>query len=176
MAERALPGSHGLIFTPWLFGERTPVEDPTIRGSFVNLSLNTTREDIVRSVFEGVAFNMRWLLSHLEPFVGRRLDPIRLIGGGGRSDVWSQIFADVLDRTIEQVRDPHLANLRGAALLAFLALQRVDIGDIRGRAAVHKSYTPDGSNRVMYDSMYREFLNLYRSHRPICSRLNRRSE
>jgi xylulokinase len=173
MAARALPGSHGLIFTPWLFGERTPVEDPTIRGSFVNLSLSTSREDLVRSVFEGVAFNMRWLLSHLEPFVGRRMDPIRLIGGGGRSDVWSQIFADVFDRTIDQVRDPHLANLRGAALLAFLALEEVSIGDIRGCAAVRKSYTPNESSRTTYDSMYRAFLSIYHSHRPICSRLNR---
>jgi xylulokinase len=173
IAARAIPGCHGVIFTPWLFGERTPVEDSTIRGSFVNLSLNSSREDLVRSVFEGVAFNMRWLLSYLEPFVGHRLEPIRLIGGGGRSDVWSQIIADVFDRTIDQVNDPHLANLRGAALLAFLALKQVGLEDIRGRAAVRKSYAPIESNRATYDSMYGEFLHIYRSHRPICSRLNR---
>jgi xylulokinase len=172
MAGRALPASHGLIFTPWLFGERTPVEDPTIRGSFVNLSFGTTRDELVRSVFEGVAFNMRWLLTHLEAFVGRRLDPIRIVGGGGRSDVWCQIFADVFDRTIDQVKDPHLANLRGAAILAFLALGQIGLGDIQQRAAVARTYTPDGRNRAIYDRLYREFLSIYKSHRPICGRLN----
>jgi xylulokinase len=174
MAERAVPGSHGLIFTPWLFGERTPVEDPTIRGAFVNLSLSTSREDVVRSVFEGVAFNMRWLLTYLEGFVRHRLDPIRIVGGGGQSDVWCQIFADVFDRTIDQVKDPHLANLRGAALLAFMGMGDVGIDDIRRRAAVGNSYTPRDENRKTYDILYQEFLNIYQSHRSICARLNKR--
>lgn len=172
MASRAVPGSHGLIFTPWLFGERTPVEDPYIRGAFVNLSLSTSREDLVRSVFEGVAYNMRWLLTHLERFIRRRLDPIRVIGGGGRSDVWCQIFADVFDRTIDQVKDPHLANLRGAAFLALIALRHADTEDIRRRVALGGSYTPNRANRATYDSLYHEFLNLYQAHRAICLRLN----
>ena len=62
MAGQAPPGSGGLIFTPWLYGERTPVEDRFVRGGFHNLSLSASREDLVRAVFEGVAFNTRWLL------------------------------------------------------------------------------------------------------------------
>ena len=73
--RRTPPGSHGVIFTPWLNGERTPVDDHTVRGGWMNQSLSTTRADLVRSTLEGVAFNSRWLLGAVEKFVGR---PLRL--------------------------------------------------------------------------------------------------
>ena len=122
MAAAARPGSGGVIFTPWLYGERTPVEDRFVRGGFHNLSLSASRAELVRAVLEGVALNSRWLLQAVERFTRRRLDPIRFIGGGARSDVWCQIFADVLGATIEQVADPVNANARGAAMLAAVAL------------------------------------------------------
>ena len=115
MAAQAPPGSRGVIFTPWLYGERTPVEDRFVRGGFHNLSLSVSRDDLVRAVFEGVALNTRWLLGAVERFARHRLEPIRFIGGGARSDVWCQIFADVLGRTIEQVADPVNANAREPA-------------------------------------------------------------
>src|SRR5215470_5657422 len=123
MAAQAPPGSHGVVFTPWLYGERTPVEDRFVRGGFHNLSLSASRDDLVRAVFEGVALNARWLLEAVERFSRHRLEPIRFIGGGARSDVWCQIFADVLGRAIEQVADPVNANARGAGLLAAGLLQ-----------------------------------------------------
>ncbi|MFN8640415.1 MAG: FGGY-family carbohydrate kinase [Candidatus Binatia bacterium] len=111
-----------MLFTPWLAGERSPVTDRRARGGFHNLSLATTRADLVRAVLEGVAYNNRWLHEAVERFAGRRLDPIRIIGGGALSDLWCQIHADVMDRTIERPAEPLRANLRGAALLAALAL------------------------------------------------------
>jgi len=87
------------------------VEDQFVRGGFHNLSLSASREDLVRAVFEGgVQYP---LLQAVERFTRRRLEPIRFIGGGARSDVWCQIFADVLGRTIEQVADPVNAGTRG---------------------------------------------------------------
>jgi xylulokinase len=87
MAGRAPPGSGGVIFTPWLYGERTPVEDRFVRGGFHNLSLSASREDLVRAVFEGVAFNTRWLLRAVERFTRRLLEPIGFTGGGGSGRV-----------------------------------------------------------------------------------------
>ena len=72
----------------------------------------------MRAVFEGVALNSAWLLHAVERFTRRRLEPIRFIGGGARSEVWCQILADVLGRTIEQITDPVNAGTRGAGLLA----------------------------------------------------------
>lgn len=173
MAEEAPPGSGGVIFTPWLYGERTPVEDPFIRGGFHNLSLSTTREELVRAVFEGVALNARWLLQAVERFTGRRLEPIRFIGGGARSDVWCQIFADVLDRTIEQVVDPVEANARGAGMLAAVALGELTFDQVSDRVRVARDYPADPKTKDLYDEHFREFVGLYRRNRKAHARLNR---
>src|SRR5256885_4982416 len=100
MAAQAPPGSHGVIFTPWLYGERTPVEDRFVRGGFHNLSLSASRDDLVRAVFEGVALNARWLLQAVERFTRHRLEPIRVIGGGRRRDVGGPIFSGRLRRRL----------------------------------------------------------------------------
>ena len=118
LAATVPAGSGNAIFTPWLTGERSPIDDRHARGGFQNLSLSTTRAHLVRAVLEGVAYNSRWLLDGAEKFTGRRLEPIRLIGGGAQADLWCQIEADVTDRRIERVADPLHANLRGAAIFA----------------------------------------------------------
>ncbi|MGH9206103.1 MAG: xylulokinase, partial [Acidimicrobiales bacterium] len=120
MVDNVPPGSGRVLFTPWLNGERSPVDDHTVRGGFHNLSLSTTRAQMVRAVYEGVAFNSRWLLEAVEKFAGRRLESLAFIGGGANSDQWAQIHADVLGRDIRQVADPVLANVRGAALIALV--------------------------------------------------------
>jgi xylulokinase len=173
MASRARPGSGGVIFTPWLYGERTPVEDRFVRGGFHNLSLSAGRDDLVRAVFEGVALNTRWLLGAVERFTRHRLEPIRFIGGGARSDVWCQIFADVLGRTIEQVADPVNANARGAGMLASVALGELTFDQIPDRVQVAKSYHPDPACRELYEELFGEFTGLYRRNRKAHARLNR---
>ena len=117
-------GANGVLFTPWLNGERSPVDDHTIRAGFQNLSLSSTRADMVRAVFEGVAFNSRWLLGAVEKFTGRPFESLAFVGGGASSDLWCQIHADVCGRTIRQVADPVLANVQGAGMLTLLALGR----------------------------------------------------
>src|SRR5690606_9439242 len=125
LAATSPPGSNGVLFTPWLNGERTPVDDHTIRAGWHHLSLGTTRADQVRAVLEGVAYNSRWLMGAVEKFVKRPFPWLHMIGGGANSDLWCQIHADVLGREIRQVADPIRANARGAALLAAVALGHV---------------------------------------------------
>jgi len=79
-----------MLSSPLAYGERSPVEDCHIRASLFNLSLENTRADILRAVFEGVAFNTKWLLDPVEKFMGRPFQHINFIGGGANSDVWSQ--------------------------------------------------------------------------------------
>lgn len=175
MEERAAAvpaGAGGVIFTPWLYGERTPVEDHTIRGGFHNLSLGATRSHLVRAVLEGVACNSRWLLEAVEAFAGRRLDPLRMIGGGARSLLWCQIFADVLDRRIELVQDPVEANVRGAALIAAAGLGYLPFERAPEVVQVAQTLTPRPEHRRVYDQLYRAFRTLYRSHKPVCAALN----
>jgi len=173
MAQLARPGSGGVIFTPWLNGERTPVEDRFARGGFHNLSLSASRDDLVRAAFEGVALNSRWLLQTVERFTRHRLEPIRFIGGGARSEVWCQIFADVLGRSIEQVADPVNANARGAGLLAAVALGELTFDQVPGRVRVSRTYRPDPALKQLYDNLFREFVGLYRRNHRAFARLNR---
>jgi xylulokinase len=173
IAERVPAGSDKLIFTPWLYGERTPVEDHLVRGGFFNQSLKTTRSHLVRAVFEGVAYNSRWLLGAVERFIGRPFTGLNMVGGGANSDVWCQIHADVLDRSIHQVKNPILANVRGAALLACVALGRLTFGDIPLRTQIARTYEPNPDNRKTYDELFQEFLNIYKNNKKTFSRLNR---
>ena len=167
------PGSGRVLFTPWLNGERSPVDDHTVRGGFHNLSLSTTRDQLVRSVFEGVALNSRWLLDAVEAFAGRRLGSLAFVGGGANSDVWSQIHADVLGREVRQVAEPVLANVRGAGLLALLALGRITPDDVPAMVEVRRTYGPDPSTTAEYDLLFEEFVTLYKQTKGIFKRLNR---
>ena len=166
-------GSGKVIFTPWLYGERTPVGDHLARGGLHNVSLQTTRAHLIRAVFEGVAFNARWLLGYVEKFVGRRLDAVNLAGGGANSDVWCQIVADVLDRPIRQIEDPILVNARGAAALASVALAEQSFDEIAQRVPIAHTYSPTPENWRLYDELYREFVEIYRRERGMFARLNR---
>ncbi len=173
IAARVPAGSSKLIFTPWLYGERTPVDDRCVRGSLHNLALDTTREHLIRAVFEGVAYNTRWLLGYVEKFIKRPFESLAMIGGGANSDIWCQIHADVLDRTIRQVRDPIQANLRGAAFLASVALGYLSYKDIAARVEIAKTYTPDPAHRAIYDELFGEFVDIYKRDKKLYARLNR---
>jgi len=173
MVEQVPAGSGRVLFTPWLNGERSPVDDHTVRGGFHNLSLATTRAQMVRSVFEGVALNSRWLLEAVEKFAGRRLDSLAFVGGGANSDAWAQIHADVLGREVRQVADPVLANVRGAGLLTLLGLGRIGVDDVPGMVEVRRTYRPDPATSAEYELLFGEFVSLYRQTKGIFKRLNR---
>lgn len=173
ICARVPAGSRGLVYTPWLYGERTPVDDPYLRGGLHNLSLEHTREDMLRAVFEGVALNARWMLGPAERFINRAMDPLILAGGGASSAVWCGIYADVLNRTIRQVQDPIQVNARGAALIAATALKAISLADIPALTRYAGTYTPRPEYRALYDERFEIFKRLYRSNRGIYHRLNR---
>ncbi len=173
LAASAPVGSRGVIFTPWLNGERTPVDDHTIRAGWHNLSLRTERADLVRAVLEGVAYNSRWLLESVERFTGRPFPWLNVIGGGGVSPVWAQIHADVLDRPIRRVDHPIRANARGAALLAGITLGAVRVDELDDLVPVAEVHEPNPANRGTYDELYDAFRAIYRQNKGIHRRLNR---
>jgi xylulokinase len=172
IVETSPPGSNGIIFTPWLYGERTPIEDHTVRGGFHNMSLTVKKEDLIRAVFEGVAFNTRWLFELVEKFIKRKMDPVNMIGGGAQSDIWCQIYADVLNRTIRQVKDPIMANARGAAFIAASGLGFCTFDDIPNLIQYSNTFEPNPENRELYDSLFKEFLNIYKNNKSMHKRLN----
>lgn len=174
LAATAPPGAGGVLFTPWIAGERSPVDDRRARGGWHNVSATTTGADLVRALLEGVALNSRWLHAAVERFARQRVDGIRLFGGGAVSDLWCQIHADVMDRTFERVADPLHTNLRGAALFAAMALGAVRRDEVRDLVAVDRVFEPDPRNRAVYDRLYAEFPGLYKAQRRMFARLNGR--
>jgi xylulokinase len=173
IAERVPAGSNGVLYTPWIWGERAPVDDLTLRAGLYNLSLNNTREDIIRAFLEGIAFNTRWLLSPVEKFLGRKVETIHIVGGGAQSDVWCQIFSDVMDVEIKQVQDPIYANARGAAWIAAVGLGEIKFDDVSELVQFKQAFQPQSKNRMLYDDKFEIFKQIYRQMKGIYRRLNR---
>ena len=173
-AGTAAPGSGGVIFCPWLNGERSPVSDENLRASFLNVSIATTRADLIRAVLEGVAYNARWLLEATEKFAGRPLDGLRLLGGGATSDLWCQIHADVIGRPIDQVADPINVNVRGAAWFAALHLGHLTLDEIAARVPTARVFEPTKSTAATFARSYSEFVRLAKAQRRMYRRLNAR--
>ena len=135
--------------------------------------MRTTRSDVVRAVYEGVAFNMRWLMESVEGFIKRPLDCIHLVGGGARSALWCRIHADVLNRPILQVAEPTYTNTRGAGFLGAIGLGLATVDALNGEAPITAVYEPDPAHRAQYDDLFGEFLGIYQKNRAMYARLNR---
>jgi xylulokinase len=172
VASTAEPGSHGLLFTPWMYGERSPIPDTTVRGGFLNLSLDHRGRDMVRSVFEGVALHARWMLEGVRP-CGFNDVVLRAIGGGAKSDLWMQIFADVLGVTIEAVAEPQHAGARGVALIAALGLGAYpDYLSMRNVVKLRKMFKPRSEYAGLYDGAFETFKESYKSLKKLYRRVN----
>ena len=172
IAAKTPPGCRGLLYMPWIYGERAPIDDRNARAALFNLSLETTREDIVRAFLEGVALNTRWLLAPAEKFMGRKIEQLNFVGGGAKSDVWSQILADVMNVTIRQVKDPIQANARGAAFIAAVGLGELAYADIPQMVQFKATYKPNPENRTLYDKLFAEFVTFYKQNKASYKRLN----
>ena len=161
MAASAKPGAGGVIFTPWLAGERSPVDDRRARAGFTNLSLSTSTPELIRSVMEGVAYNSRWLLTYIEKFTKQRLDPIRLVGGGAQSALWCQIYADVLERPVLQAPEAIYAQMRGMAVLAGVALGERTLEEAASVLPEPRRFEPDPATAATYRSLADEVPEIY---------------
>lgn len=157
LLKNSVSGSHGVLFLPYLVGERFPVLDPEARGCFFGITAETTAADLVRACLKGVAFSLRQGLAQLPAPPAS----IFLIGGGGRETVWCQILADVLGHDITVLGD---TEFRAAQALAALARQSA------GSAALTKDdavYHPRSEYRALYDAQYTRYQKLYPALRAI---------
>jgi xylulokinase len=136
------------------------------------MSLHNTREDIIRAFLEGVAFNTRWLMQPVEKFLARKVQKIHIVGGGAQSDVWCQIFADVLEVDIHQVCDPVYANARGAAWIGAVGLGEITFADAARMVQIKRVYQPNSQNASLYDQRFQIFTKIYRQMKDIYRQMN----
>jgi xylulokinase len=172
IVENTEKGAKNLIFTPWMFGERSPLNDPNVRGGFYNLSLDHTREDILRAVYEGIAFNIKWSLKIVEKLVGTS-ESIKFVGGGAKSKIWCQILADILDRNIHQISEPNLAAAKGSAIVALVGLKILkNFNDAIPIIKIKNKFNPNSENKIVYDKLFNEFLKIYKRNKIMFKTLN----
>jgi len=169
-AATAPAGCEGALFAPWLNGERSPVEDKDLRGAFVGLSLRTDRAMMIRAVMEGVALNARWLFDTYEKFCKRRIDSVRILGGGAQSDLWCSMYAGVLNRRVEQVAQPRDAQLVGAALWAMVSLGEMTLPEAAARVRVERVFEPADCDHEVYQAAYADYRGLYKRLRGLGAR------
>lgn len=158
-------GANGVIFTPWLHGNRCPVEDPNAGGSFFNIRIENGKNDMFRAVMEGVCFHMRWMLETSEKKV-KTSDRIRYVGGGALSDVSSQILADILGRPVETVNSPQNVGAVGAAAVMGVGLGAIgSVGEVHKFIPVAKTFYPNPENKAVYDKTFAVFKHLYHNNK-----------
>lgn len=172
IADGIPAGARGLIYTPWLFGERSPVEDSTLRAGLFNLSLEHSREDVIRAFLEGVALNLRWMLEPFLRFLGRRADVITAVGGGAQSDVWCQIIADATGVSVRQPEAAIQANALGAAFIAAVGMGEITVADVPALRKTRRVYDPNPAHRSLYDESFLNFQELHRRLAPMYRRIN----
>ncbi len=165
-AAAAPPGSAGLLFLPYLSGERTPYADPHARGAFIGLTMRHARPHMIRSVIEGVAYSLRDCLELMRP-LGVRVDEVRAAGGGARSELWRAIIADVCNVELVTVTSTEGAPY-GAALLAGVGCGLFgSVADAcrRGISVVSR-ISPRAAARDAYDQSYGLYRSLYAQLKP----------
>ena len=172
IAARVPPGARGLIYTPWLLGERTPVDDPRLRAGLLNMSLEHSREDIFRAFLEGVALNTRWMLEPFARLLGRDGGTITAVGGGAQSDVWCQIMADVTGRPIRQLASPIQANAIGATFIAGVGIGAMRFADLGHLRQARRTYEPASALRRLYGDKFETFKEVRTRLAPLYHRLN----
>jgi xylulokinase len=159
LAQAVAPGAEGLLFHPYLMGERAPYWDPDLRASFVGLTIRHGRGHVVRAFYEGIAFALRDAARPLRE-AGLSIGPAALIGGGAKSDLWAQVIADVFGLPIR--RPVHGDASYGAALLAAVGAGAFPDEGAAARECVRRGppLTPDPERVAAYDRLFQRYLKV----------------
>ncbi len=171
-AEQSPPGANGLLFLPYLQGERSPHWNPKARGGFIGLQITHTRADIIRAVLEGISMNLRTILfSFLD--AGARIEEVTLIGGGAKGKLWRQILADVYGRPVLRPRLLEEATSLGAAVAAGVGVGLFrNFGIVNDLIEIVDRHTPRPDAQAEYERLYPIFLAAYDALVPVFDQLH----
>ncbi|MGL4369200.1 MAG: FGGY-family carbohydrate kinase, partial [Spirochaetota bacterium] len=165
-------GCDGVIFTPWLHGNRCPFEDPNARGIFFNVGLNTGKRAMIRSVMEGVCFHKKMMLDAQETRL-RTSSVLRFSGGGALAPLTCQMLADITGRKVEAIESPQNSGAFGAALVSAVGLGKISsLNEAKKYVKVAKCYTPNPEAQRQYQKNYDVFKKLYPANKKLFRQLN----
>jgi xylulokinase len=165
------PGANGLIFLPYLLGERSPRWNPEARAVFFGLSMSHTRADMIRATLEGITYNLRVILEALQK-QGVTIPSMRVIGGGANGAVWRQILADIYGMPIQRPELVAEATSFGAALAGGIGVGIYpDVYLAEKLTPIVDTTLPNPKNKAIYDRMYSLFNRAYDAFVPLYSEL-----
>lgn len=165
-------GSGGVVFTPWLHGNRCPFEDPNAAGMFFNIRLETGKRELIHSVLEGVCYHLRWQLEAQEKKVTTS-PVVRFVGGGALAPLTCQMLANILGRSVETVASPQNVGALGAAIVVGVGLGILDsIEDADRLVPALATYRPDPAVKAVHDRNFGVLKELYRRNRKLFATMN----
>ena len=167
---QSTPGGGGLIYLPYLLGERSPRWDSAARGAFIGMNANTTNTEMTRAVMEGVAFNLRLILEALDR--EDKIAQIRMIGGGANGKAWLQILADIWNKPIDIPVYLSEATSLGAAICAGVGIGMYpDFKVVHQINSIRETIQPNAKSKSCYDRLYEIFNLSYQQLKPIYQQL-----
>jgi xylulokinase len=163
VVDRAPAGAGGVVFTPWLHGNRCPFEDPNAAGMFFNIHLETGKTELIRSVVEGICFHMRWMLERQDKKKEVKIsNAVRFCGGGALGATTCQILSDILQKDVEVVDSPQNIGAVGAAACIAVGMGLIPkMKDVKKLIPAKVTYHPNKANKAVYDRNFKVFQNLY---------------
>ncbi len=170
-ASKSPPGSNGVLFHPYLMGERSPYWDPFLRGSFTGISMGTSRGDLSRALLEGVAFSLRDCLGSIER-MGLPVKEFILIGGGARSELWSGIVCDVFNANVKRPKACDASY--GSALLAGVGagVFKDEVSAVRSCVAFEPELSPDKGRAALYARRFELYRKMHDALAPLYGEMN----
>lgn len=161
-AAKVKPGAGGLLFLPFLTGERSPNWNPNARGVIFGLALHHKKEHMVRALLEGVSYRMYSVYEAIKDLISEPKD-LRIAGGFTRSNLWCQIMADIFGRPLKISAVPEVSSL-GAALMAMWGLGYVEsFTDVNKMVRIEREFIPDKSNEIVYRQLYALYQQIYQA-------------
>ncbi|MDR2754005.1 MAG: carbohydrate kinase, partial [Oscillospiraceae bacterium] len=165
-------GAGGVLFTPWLHGNRCPFEDSAARGMFFGISLETGKTELIRAVVEGVLYHLRWMLETQEHKT-KTSEVIRFVGGSALSDFLCQALADCLGRTVETVASPqNVGSVGAAALIAVGKGHIASLQEAKRLVPAVKTFVPNVKNKRAYDRYYAIYTQLYAANKTLFRKMS----
>jgi sugar (pentulose or hexulose) kinase len=163
LAAEAPPGNLGLMLVPYLRGANGPLWNPRARGVLLGLMADHDRRHLMRALFEGLAYESRRILESMEAGTGIPIHSVRTYGGASQSDVWNQIFADIIGRPVTVTQSPAPVSL-GAAISAGygIGIYPDPITAAERMVKIRKTYEPDQNTRGLYNQLYQDvYVHIY---------------
>lgn len=160
-------GENNVFFLPYLMGERSPHNDPNARGTFIGMTMDTTREDMTQAVLEGVAFALRDSFEVAKK-LGINIERSKICGGGAKSPLWKKIIANVLNVKVDVIESEEGPALGGAMLAAVACKEFESVNDAASKIVkIVETVTPDATLVEAYNKKYNIFKQLYPNMKPL---------